>query len=91
LTLPLRKSQDLRYGENPHQKAALYLYPNISSPLKNLSKKWGRDLSLINVTDINAGIEEVQLFKEPAAVVIKHNSPCGLRLGVYFSGTLPCN
>jgi len=81
VTLPLRKSQDLRYGENPHQKAALYLYPNINSPLKNLTKKWGRDLSLINVADINAGIEETKLFKEPTAVVIKHNSPCGIAVG----------
>ncbi|MFH0773583.1 MAG: bifunctional phosphoribosylaminoimidazolecarboxamide formyltransferase/IMP cyclohydrolase [bacterium] len=88
ITLPLRKSQDLRYGENPHQKAALYLYPNISSPLKNLTKKWGRDLSLINVSDINAGIEVVKLFHEPAAVVIKHNSPCGIALGNSISQAL---
>lgn len=87
-TIPLRKFQDLRYGENPHQKAALYLYPNGSSPLKNLIKKWGRDLSLINISDINAGIEEVKLFKEPAAVVIKHNSPCGIALGSSISQAL---
>lgn len=88
VTLSLRKSQDLRYGENPHQKAALYLYPNINSPLKNLTKKWGRELSLINVSDINAGIEEVRLFKEPTAVVIKHNSPCGIALGSSISQAL---
>jgi len=88
ITLPLRKSQDLRYGENPHQKAAIYLYPNANSPLKNLVKLWGRDLSLINVSDINAGIEEVKLFKEPAAVVIKHNSPCGIALGNSISQAL---
>lgn len=88
ITLPLRKSQDLRYGENPHQKAALYLYPHIDSPFKHLVKKWGRDLSLVNVSDINAGIEVVQLFKEPAAVVIKHNSPCGIALGSSISQAL---
>jgi phosphoribosylaminoimidazolecarboxamide formyltransferase/IMP cyclohydrolase len=88
ITLPLRKFKDLRYGENPHQKAAVYLNPNISSPLKNLEKKWGRDLSLINVSDINAGIEEVSLFNEPAAVVIKHNSPCGIALGSSISQAL---
>ncbi len=88
ITLPLRKSHNLRYGENPHQKAALYLYPSNDSPLKNLAKKWGRDLSLINVSDINAGIEEVRLFKEPAAVVIKHNSPCGIALGSSISQAL---
>jgi len=88
LTLPLRKSQDLRYGENPHQKAALYLSPLSASPFQNLTKQWGRDLSLINVSDINAGIESVRLFTEPAAVVIKHNSPCGIALGSSISQAL---
>jgi phosphoribosylaminoimidazolecarboxamide formyltransferase/IMP cyclohydrolase len=88
LTLPLRKAQDLRYGENPHQKSALYLYPNCKSPLHNLKKQWGRDLSLINVSDINAGTEVVKLFKEPTAVVIKHNSPCGIALGKTISQAL---
>ena len=76
-----RKVNDLRYGENPHQKGAVYVRPNRETPFKHLEKLWGRDLSLINVTDINAGLESVRIFKEPAAVVIKHNSPCGLGLG----------
>ena len=74
------KIKDLRYGENPHQKAALYIQDNFSFA-KNLKKHWGRDLSLINITDINAGIEVVKLFKEAAACVIKHNNPCGIALG----------
>lgn len=82
LTLPGRKVTDLRYGENPHQKAAFYSYPTTNSPMKNLKKLWGRDLSLINLTDINAGLESVRLFsEEAAAVIIKHNSPCGIALG----------
>lgn len=81
ITLAGRKIQDLRYGENPHQRAAVYLEPNTNSPFKNLTKHWGRDLSLINVTDINAGLESVRLFDEPCAVVIKHNSPCGIATG----------
>lgn len=76
-----KKILDLRYGENPHQKAAVYIEPQSNSYLKNLKKVNGRDLSLINLTDINAGIEAVRLFKEPAAVVIKHNAPCGIALG----------
>ena len=76
-----KKILNLRYGENPHQKAAVYLEPNTQSYLKNLKKVNGRDMSLINLTDINAGIETVRLFKEPAAVVIKHNTPCGIALG----------
>jgi phosphoribosylaminoimidazolecarboxamide formyltransferase / IMP cyclohydrolase len=81
LTLAGRKTIDLRYGENPHQKAAVYMFPNTNSPLKNLQKHWGRELSHVNVTDIYAGLESVRLFKEHAAAVIKHNSPCGIALG----------
>ena len=51
------------------------------SYLNNLKKVNGRNMSLINLTDINAGIEAVRLFKEPAAVIIKHNTPCGIALG----------
>jgi phosphoribosylaminoimidazolecarboxamide formyltransferase / IMP cyclohydrolase len=81
ITLAGRKVSDLRYGENPHQKSALYIHPNSNSPLASLQKLWGRDLSLTNVSDINAGLESVRLFNTPAAVIIKHNSPCGIALG----------
>lgn len=81
ISLGLRKSFNLRYGENPHQKAAVYLYPNTKSPLTRLQKQWGRELSHVNLTDINAGLESVKLFKEPCAVIIKHNCPCGIALG----------
>ncbi len=75
-----KKIIDLRYGENPHQKASLYIIdPN--SPMANLKFHGGRGSSLINLTDVNAGLEVVRMFKEPAAVVIKHNSPCGIALG----------
>ncbi|MBP9719320.1 MAG: bifunctional phosphoribosylaminoimidazolecarboxamide formyltransferase/IMP cyclohydrolase [Candidatus Levybacteria bacterium] len=80
-TLPLRKTMDLRYGENPHQKAAVYMFPLTTSPFTNLQKQWGRELSHVNITDINAGLESVQLFTEPVAVIIKHNCPCGIALG----------
>ncbi len=80
LTLAGRKIQDLRYGENPHQKGAFYLSSN-SSSLNNLKRLFGRELSLINITDINAGIESVRVFNEPCSVVIKHNSPSGIALG----------
>ncbi|MEK7450656.1 MAG: bifunctional phosphoribosylaminoimidazolecarboxamide formyltransferase/IMP cyclohydrolase, partial [Patescibacteria group bacterium] len=81
LSLALRKKVNLRYGENPHQKASLYMYPNNNSPLNNLKRQWGRELSLVNVTDINAGLESLRFFRQAAAVVIKHNSPCGIALG----------
>jgi phosphoribosylaminoimidazolecarboxamide formyltransferase / IMP cyclohydrolase len=81
ITIPGRKLIDLRYGENPHQKGAVYTRPNSQTPFNHLAKHWGRDLSLVNVTDINAGLDVVRLFNEPAAAVIKHNSPCGAALG----------
>ncbi len=82
ITIPGRMLLDLRYGENPHQKGAVYLQPGEQSPFKNLQKLWGRELSLINITDINAGIETIRLLDRPAAVVIKHNNPCGIALGI---------
>lgn len=80
-TIAGRKQLDLRYGENPHQQASLYFFPNTNSPLKKLERLWGRELSLLNVTDINAGLALVRIFQTPAAVVIKHNNPCGIALG----------
>lgn len=80
-TLPGRKvAINLRYGENPHQKGALYFEPNSKAPLINIKHHWGRELGHVNITDINAGIEVMRLFKEPAAVIIKHNTPCGIAL-----------
>ncbi|MBI2033431.1 MAG: bifunctional phosphoribosylaminoimidazolecarboxamide formyltransferase/IMP cyclohydrolase [Candidatus Levybacteria bacterium] len=81
MTLPFRRTFSLRYGENPHQKAAVYFSPQVNSPMANLKKAWGRELSHVNFTDINSGLESVRLFQEPAAVIIKHNCPCGIALG----------
>lgn len=81
-TLPGRKALELRYGENPHQRAAVYVEPNTNSPMAKLQRLTGRELSYVNFTDIAAGLESVRIFQEPAAVVIKHNSPSGIALGV---------
>jgi len=81
LTIPLRKSKVLRYGENPHQQSALYLLPKTNTPLAKLEKLWGRDLSGTNIGDIYAGLETVRQFRKAAACVIKHFSPCGIALG----------
>lgn len=83
-----KKVGDLRYGDNPHQQAAWYLRAFTDSPFKSLKKLSGRDLSVTNLTDINAGIETVRLFQEPAAVVIKHNTPCGIAVGESSSEAL---
>ncbi len=81
VTIPLRKTNILRYGENPHQEGALYLMPKTNSPLANLKHLWGRELSGTNVGDIYSGLETVRQFKESAACVIKHLSPCGIATG----------
>ncbi len=82
LTLAGRKTMDLRYGENPHQRGAVYIEPNTNSSLANLKLIAGRELSGTNITDINAGLELVRMFSDDiAAVVVKHNSPCGIALG----------
>lgn len=81
VTIPLRKTNVLRYGENPHQQGALYLIPNTNSPFAKLKHLWGRELSGTNIGDIQAGLETVRQFRESAACVIKHLSPCGIATG----------
>ncbi len=81
VTIPLRKTNVLRYGENPHQQGALYLIPNSNSPLAHLKHLWGRELSGTNIGDIYSGLETVRQFNEPAATVVKHLSPCGIATG----------
>jgi phosphoribosylaminoimidazolecarboxamide formyltransferase / IMP cyclohydrolase len=88
LNLPLKFFQTLRYGDNPDQSATLYLAPNGGSPFAKMQKLAGRELSATNITDIDAGIKVLQLFHEPAAVVIKHNNPCGIALGDNISEAL---
>lgn len=81
ITIPLRKVNELRYGENPHQRGVFYIIPNTNSPLAKLTKLWGRDLSGTNIGDIYAGLETVRQFSEAGACVIKHLSPCGVAVG----------
>lgn len=81
LTLPLSRVMPLRYGDNPDQRASFYRSAGVDSPLAHLMRLAGRELSATNITDIDAGIKAVRLFKGPACVVIKHNSPCGIALG----------
>jgi phosphoribosylaminoimidazolecarboxamide formyltransferase/IMP cyclohydrolase len=71
--LTLGKDRDLRYGENPHQRAALF-----DSTLDVLQ---GKELSYTNLLDLDAAQRVVREFTEPAAVVIKHTNPCGAATG----------
>lgn len=76
------KLQDLRYGENPHQHAALYrdIYPAPGS-LVTAKQLQGKELSYNNLADADAAWECVKSFDEPACVIIKHANPCGVASG----------
>ena len=77
-----RKAYDLRYGENPHQKAALYTDPlNTAPSLTNARLHQGKQLSYNNIADANAALTALKEFKEPACVVVKHANPCGVAVG----------
>ena len=76
------KVQDLRYGENPHQQAAFYRDLDCDEAcVGNAKQLHGKELSFNNIIDINAALELVREFEEPAAAIIKHTNPCGMALG----------
>jgi phosphoribosylaminoimidazolecarboxamide formyltransferase/IMP cyclohydrolase len=75
-TMNLPKSEDLRYGENPHQQAALY-----GEFATFFEKLHGKELSFNNIVDIQAAVELVEEFEEPTVAIIKHTNPCGVGSG----------
>lgn len=82
LTLSFRRESKLRYGENPHQSAAFYVDSRPAAlSLASAEQLNGKELSYNNLLDLDAAVAIVREFKEPAAVVIKHNNPCGCALG----------
>jgi phosphoribosylaminoimidazolecarboxamide formyltransferase/IMP cyclohydrolase len=82
MTITFDKVQDLRYGENPHQKAAFYKGMNPKYSLANAKQLHGKELSYNNIQDGNAAIEILKDFEgTPAAVGLKHMNPCGVGLG----------
>jgi phosphoribosylaminoimidazolecarboxamide formyltransferase/IMP cyclohydrolase len=76
------KVQDLRYGENSHQQAALYrdLYPAPGSLVTGVQVQ-GKELSYNNIADADAAWECVKSFEAPACVIVKHANPCGVAIG----------
>lgn len=82
MTITFDKVQDLRYGENPHQKAAFYKGMNPQYSLANAKQLHGKELSYNNIQDGNAAIEVLKDFEgQPAAVGLKHMNPCGVGIG----------
>src|SRR5579885_1019327 len=83
LFLNFPKITDLRYGENPHQKAALYRDPGTAGHgLAAARQLQGKELSFNNLVDLDAAWQLVGEFSEPATVIIKHTNPCGVATGL---------
>ena len=77
------KTQDMRYGENPHQKAAFYTEANPSdASVSTATQVQGKALSFNNIADTDSALETVKQFDEPACVIVKHANPCGVAIGV---------
>jgi phosphoribosylaminoimidazolecarboxamide formyltransferase/IMP cyclohydrolase len=77
LTLSYELAQSLRYGENPHQNAALYKGPYTSWSLVHAKQIQGKELSYNNIQDGNACLNLLMEFEEPTAIALKHMNPCG--------------
>ncbi|MGH1439186.1 MAG: bifunctional phosphoribosylaminoimidazolecarboxamide formyltransferase/IMP cyclohydrolase [Cellvibrionaceae bacterium] len=83
------KTQDMRYGENPHQNSAFYIEKrvlekktlegeNTEASISTATQLQGKALSFNNIADTDAALETVKLFSEPACVIVKHANPCGV-------------
>jgi phosphoribosylaminoimidazolecarboxamide formyltransferase/IMP cyclohydrolase len=88
-----QKVLDLSYGENPHQRAAYYSESGSRTDLLSMvSKLHGKELSFNNLLDLDSGRRLIEEFEVPAAVIIKHNNPCGCSVGASvgdaFTGAL---
>ena len=81
MTIALKKQRSLRYGENPHQQAAFYIEQNVrrgQDGLGTLEQLGGPDISFNNLLDLDAALNLVHDFADPAIAIIKHNNSCGL-------------
>jgi phosphoribosylaminoimidazolecarboxamide formyltransferase/IMP cyclohydrolase len=81
VNIELEKVMDLRYGENPHQKAALYACPSLRGGVAQSKQLQGKELSYNNIVDMQAAWDLAQEFKQTACAIIKHTNPCGTALG----------
>ncbi|HEX9627732.1 MAG TPA: bifunctional phosphoribosylaminoimidazolecarboxamide formyltransferase/IMP cyclohydrolase [Acidiferrobacterales bacterium] len=78
-TAQFLKAQDMRYGENPHQRAAFYREPRPPEACVATARQLqGKELSFNNVADTDAALECVKAFNAPACVIVKHANPCGV-------------
>ena len=95
INLSFTKAQDLRYGENPHQRAAFYREGKKGEGLTGLKQLHGKELSFNNILDLQAAVDIVREFRLPAAVIIKHNNPAGVAedkdLATAYAKALKCD
>jgi phosphoribosylaminoimidazolecarboxamide formyltransferase/IMP cyclohydrolase len=86
LDIRLERKASLRYGENPHQQAAFYIEPRCRYACVSTAESLhGKELSFNNILDLDSALGLVRDFAEPAAVVIKHNNPCGAAVAASLS------
>ncbi|GAB4225634.1 MAG: bifunctional phosphoribosylaminoimidazolecarboxamide formyltransferase/IMP cyclohydrolase [Kiloniellaceae bacterium] len=95
LTLAGRKTQELRYGENPHQQAAAYAAGPARPGVVSATQLQGKELSYNNLNDTNAAFELVAEFEAPTVAIIKHANPCGVAsrdsLSAAYAKALACD
>jgi phosphoribosylaminoimidazolecarboxamide formyltransferase/IMP cyclohydrolase len=94
--MPHEKFLELSYGENPHQKAALYIeVGSRSHVMSKVAKRHGRALSFNNVLDLDSARKLLDEFEDPACVIVKHNNPCGAAIadsaGEAYEAALACD
>ncbi len=82
LNLQFNLDQTMRYGENPHQKAAFYHEANVPEGcIASAKQVQGKELSYNNINDADAALECIRQFEDPACVIVKHANPCGVATG----------
>ena len=83
INLNFEKTQNMRYGENPHQKAAFYTERNPApASIATAKQLQGKELSYNNIADTDAALECVKSFTKPACVIVKHANPCGVAVSL---------
>jgi phosphoribosylaminoimidazolecarboxamide formyltransferase / IMP cyclohydrolase len=95
IMLDLSKVQDLRYGENPHQRAAWYSTVSAADPAASLQQLHGQAMSFNNLLDLDACRRCLDEFTLPCSVIVKHNNPCGVAVAenaaVAYEKALSCD
>lgn len=81
LNFSYEKRMDLRYGENPHQKAAYYISTTAKGAMKDFEQLNGKELSFNNIRDMDVALKVVSEFEETACSAVKHSTPCGAAIG----------